>query len=261
MENNFEENIPIQLIVIVFIFLMIVSFLVKSKLRSRKLKRDGQVFGEKGEILPIEKRLEANKEWLSGRIKSSGLGLMIALWLGAVVWNLTFGVSFVNSLSNSDMKTGGKVMLGLFSLGGFVFLYFAIKQTLRHFRYGSSICVIDGKAGVLGQKMTGKIITSVDVRPTSEYQLNLDCLEHYEEGTGKDKTTRTRVHWTGKYKVNPLGISSRAGIPFEFDLPKFPPETAYQISRGQVNWQITVSAPTDGVDYNAIFIVPVFKME
>ena len=261
MENNFEKDIPIELVVVIFVVVSIISFFFQRKLRNRKLAQDGQVFGEKGEILSIEKRLAANSDWSSGRIKSSGAGLMIALWLGSIVWSLTFGVSFIRALSNSEMKTGAVIALGVFSLGGFVFLYYAIKMTLRYFKYGSSTCIIVGKAGVLGQRMTGRVITSVDMRPTSDYVINLDCIEIYQEGSGKNKTTRTNIRWSAKNNVNPLSASSRSGIPFSFEIPKFLPETGYQLSRGQINWQLSISAPNEGVDYHSIFVIPVFKME
>lgn len=261
MEQNFEQSIPISYVIIGFIFLSVLSYFVKTKLRARKLAQEGQVFNQDGSIPSIEARLVANKEWASGKIKSKGKYLFAALWLLALVWNLTFGVSFFKSFSNPQIKLAATIFLGLFSLAGPVIIYFAIRETLRRFRYGNSFCMINGKAGVLGKVIEGRIFSSTNIKATGDYTVSLECIEHYYEGTGKNRTSKTKIHWQSKTSLPFANQDMNAGIYFKFELPKYPPETGYQLARGDIDWHLRISAPTAGVDYYSVFIVPVFKME
>jgi len=86
-------------------------------------------------------------------------------------------------------------------------------------------------------------------------------VESYSVGSGKNQRTETKIHWQGKQSIPCLGKSTKAGIPFSFDLPKYPPETGYQLARGTVRWQLSIAAPVKGVDYSAMFIIPVFNLE
>lgn len=261
MDPNFEQQIPIVLIVIGFLVLMILRHFMRAKLRKRHLKQEGQISTEGGRIPSIEERVAGNPAWARGQIQSKGRLFMPGMWLLAVVWNLTFGASFIMQLSNPAIPTGGLIMLGIFAFAGLGAIAFAVRVTIRHLRYGESICRISGKAGVLGKVMKGTIHTKSEIRPEGDYTVMLQCVEIYWVGRGKNRTSKVEIHWQGKQAVAGMGTSSRAGIPFTFDIPKFPPETGYQLARGQINWQLTVTAPTKGVDYSALFVVPVFKLD
>ena len=261
MEQNFEQNIPFVLVISVFIFLLLLSTVINKRLRERKLVKEGQVFLANNQIPTIEQRVKGNQEWASGKIVSSGRFLVFALWLFAIVWSLTLGGAFFNTLFDPNFKIGGKIALGVFTLLGTVIIYFAIKVTIRQFRFGQSFCFINGKAGVIGKEISGTIRTSTEVRATGDYTIIIQCIETYSSGSGKNRTTKTDILFQEKKLISKPGHSSKIGIPFSFLLPPYPPETGYQLSRGDINWQLSISAPVDGVDYYAIFIVPVFKMD
>lgn len=261
MDPMMEEQIPIVPIVIGILVLMVCTPILRRKLRERYLRREGQIDTGAGRIPSIEDRVAANPAWNRGEIASKGKMLVGGLWLLAAVWNLTFGVSFINQFSNPEIKTGGLVVLGVFALVGLPIIAFAIRITMRHLRFGESLCRITGKAGVLGKGIKGTITTKNEIVPESDYTVMLQCIESYSVGTGKNRTTKTEVRWQGKQTVPRAGASSRAGVPFSIDIPSYPPETGYQLSRGQINWQLTINAVTAGIDYSALFIVPVFKVD
>lgn len=207
----------------------------------------------------IEERLSGNSAWASGQIKAAGYGPIIALWLLAIVWNLTFGVSFVDSFSNATMKTGALIIIGIFAFLGIVPIFFAVRLTMQRLRFGNSWCSINGKAGVLGSEMSGKIRTKTKVEAIGDYTLELQCLESYSTGSGKDRRTVTKIHYEQKHVVPHAGQSAVAGIPFAFKLPNYPQETGYVLMSGSITWNLKISAPVKGVDYSAMFQIPVFQ--
>ena len=261
MEQIFEQSLPWAPFIFGFLILLLLSSVLQKKLRRRELIRQGQLPSEGTQVPSLEKRVAANSAWSKGEIRSEGRGPMIALWILALVWNLTFGVSFFNSLSNPDMKTGGMVVLGVFALLGIIPVGFAVYFSIRHFRFGHSVCCIHGKAGVLGKKMTGNIRTKKEIQANGDYKITLQCLESYSVGSGKNRRTETTIRLEEKQIVPRAGQNSRAGIPFSFRLPQYPPETGYQLARGKITWCLRIDAPLEGVDYSAMFIIPVFQME
>ncbi|MCB0329756.1 MAG: hypothetical protein KDD70_08830 [Bdellovibrionales bacterium] len=253
-----SQDLTTPIFVALFVVLLIISLWVQRRVRSWGRARQGQIFLDKSRIPTIEERVQCNRAWVSGKIRSGGRGLMIVLWIAAIAWELTFGASFVNSLTNSEAQLGQRIALGVFSVLGLGIVFFALRVTFQRYRFGESWCHIRGKAGLLGEVMSGDIRTSKEIRPTGDYTFVLECLEIYSTGSGKNRKTKTKVHWQAKEVVPSAGTSSRAGIPFSFALPKTIPESGDLLSTGSINWQLRVSAPVDGVDYSSTFIVPVF---
>ncbi len=260
MEHNIEQDISLPIIIAVFLVLLLGTRYLKRALRERHLRNQGQLEYDGKNIPSIEERVSRNKAWASGRIRSSGRALVAVLWTLTVVWNLTLGVAFIKSLSQPDAQLGQKIVLGFFAVGGLVAAYFAIRATLQRLRFGESWCCITNKAGVIGEKIEGKVLTTREVEAEGDYTIFLECLDLYHTGSGKNRTSKTKIHWQGKQTVASSGISSRAGIPFSFILPPYPPETGYQLARGTLNWQLRIEAAAKGVKYSAIFVVPVFKI-
>lgn len=261
MNEGFEQDIPLTAITIGFVLLMVLSTFLRKWVNQRALLRDGQLPVKGNRTPSVAERVAANRSWASGEILSTGLGPVAALWTLAIVWNLTFGLSFYKSFSNPEMKTGGLVMLGIFAVLGIVPVVFAVRFTMRQLRFGRSRCCINGKAGVLGETLSGIVRTNSEVLSTGDYTIDIACIESYHTGSGKNRTSHTEVHWQQTLVVPRAGLSSRAGIPFSFVLPDFPPETGYQLSRGNITWNLKIHAPVSGIDYVAMFIVPVFRVE
>ena len=261
MSTNFEQDIPLPIIIGVFLVFFFISTLLRNKARQRRLRLDGQIESPTGEIPSIEQRVAGNPSWAKGEIVSKGFGLLATAWVSALGLNLLLITGFFKAVNNPNVPTASLVTLGVFLLIAVVFGVIAVRSILRFIRFGPSFCHIDGKAGVLNGKISGKIRSKSEVNPVGDYTVELQCIETYHTGSGKERRSHTKVHWQGQQQVSFAGRSSTAGIPFSFDLPKSPPETADQLTLGSVDWRLTIKAPTQGVDYAADFTVPVFKMD
>ena len=185
----------------------------------------------------------------------------MGLWITTAAMNLLLLGGFIKAFSNPEIKTAQLVTLGVFVAIGIVFAVIAVRSMIRFFLFGESHCCIVGKAGVLNKKMSGVVRSKNEIKATGDFTVELQCLETYSTGSGKNRRTECKVHWQSKQQVSLQGRSSMAGVPFSFDLPNYTPETGYQLARGTVSWQLKIHAPVEGVDYSADFTVPVFKMD
>lgn len=258
MNSSLEENIPAIFLIIGFLTLLLINHTITKLLGRRSRTRQGQQIPNGKSPLSIEKRISSNRGWASGEIRSKGPGLIVGVVLVALVWNLTFGLSFVKTFSDPNISNGSQVVLGVFALMGLVPIGFAIMLTLRHLHFGRSYCRIQGKAGLLGKTMNGTIRTSRKIQATGDYTILLESLEIYTTGSGKERKTAEYIHWQGKQTLPHLGAAPQLGIPFSFDLPSDIPETGSKTSRGQITWYLRIKAPVEGIDYSTMFIVPVF---
>lgn len=206
-------------------------------------------------------RLRVNKEWAAGRITCSARSSALMLGGVAVIWNMIGWLSTLKTLSNPLNPSGkldqyGVLILPLIGLG---FAYAALRALIRWRKFGVSACEIRGRAGRLGDEVTGLIRTSQDLKTIGDYTLYLRCAERTSQGTGKMRRTQTTVLWEVSSTVRHLGQSSRSGIPFTFRLPAECPESDDPQARGRVSWSLELRAPVEGVDFQATFIIPVFR--
>lgn len=260
MDTSFEQSINPIFFFVAFAVLLVVSHFVRRNTRANKLLRQGQLSSSGGSAPSIEQRVANNKCWAKGAIPSSGKGVVYLLWVATIVLNFMSTIPFVRSLVIADATTPQRVILGVFSIFGIAVAVFAVRATIRWYRFGQSLCCIETKAGVLGQSISGKIRTQNQIAAEGDFKVRIQCIETYSTGSGKNRKTHTNVRWEQEQLVPHGGKNSIMGIPFSFKLPTQIPETGDQLSRGDIDWQINIHAPVKGVDYAARFIVPVFKM-
>jgi len=203
-------------------------------------------------------RLSENKEWAAGRITCSTRSSALMLGGVAFIWNM---IAWLSMLSNPWDHSGKLDQYGvlIFPLIGLGFACAAVLAFIRWQKFGVSACEITGRAGRLGDEVTGLVRTSQRLKTTGDYTLHLRCTERTSRGTGKTRRTQTTVLWEVSSTVPHLGQSSRSGIPFTFRLPAECPESDDPQARGRVSWSLELRAPVEGVDFQATFIIPVFR--
>ncbi len=214
-------------------------------------------------------------------------GYMAVLLLGAVClfiwyfkpeWNFDFNSPSFNP-----------AIFVPFFIGGYG-LYHAIlfiRGTLRSRTFGESSMQLQGLTVRMGEKMQGVIRASVELRPLSDYEIRLQCIESFvmhRMSTSESSKNVDRIRWEQTIRVPPAGINSKEGIPFEFTLPApfdktgaaagnpTPPKSAIEFSAlASINipgvqtviahnqapnsrrWIIEINAPLKGINYYAIF--------
>ena len=162
-----------------------------------------------------------------------------------------------------------------------------IRGNLRARAFGESSMHIQGLTVRMEEKMKGVIRAAVELRPSSDYEIRLQCIETFvmnRMSTSESSKNVDRIRWEQTIRVPPAGINSKEGIPFEFTLPApfdkpgaaagnpTPPKSGIQFSAlASINipgvqtvlahnqapnsrrWIIEINAPLKGINYYAIF--------
>ena len=207
-------------------------------------------------------------DWAMAVLLLGAAGL--AVWYFKISWNFDFDSRDFNPI----------VFLPVF-LGAYGLYHFTkgLWATLRGRKFGTSTLHIQSGDVRMGAPLKGMIRTAVELHPTSDYEIRLQCIETFAMSRGSGETSRNvdRIRWESSTKVAPASVNSKKGIPFEFTLPS-PFEKsassepgsmvsavavigipglqgvfAHNRSPDATRWIVTIDAPLPGLDYHAFF--------
>lgn len=200
------------------------------------------------------------EEWASGPITDGSRQRMIATWFFAVLWNAVALPSSVLAIREA-IRTDELVLwfVTLFGLIGVGLLVAAVLQGLRHRRYGASALELETFPGFLGGTLAGRVRAALDLHGVTRIPVVLRCIHQQATGSGKQRTVRDEVLWEDQLDVVRTHRDGQSTlIHFAFRLPaNLPPSTPLH-AEDQVVWRLEARAEVPGVDYHAVFDVPVF---
>ena len=186
------------------------------------------------------------------------------------------------------------LVLGLLVLSVLWYLVQALRWTGRARAFGASQIEIDGPTPVpLGGPFSGRVRTSRPIAARGDFRLVLTCLDVHER-RNMSSPSNSSPHqredfpvWTAELHL-PATTDSARGLAFRFDLPTsvgdrpVPPirPMGNAFFRGSVSinipglrriftrnkppvaryWTLVVTAPTEGIDYRAEFVVPLAEV-
>lgn len=150
-------------------------------------------------------------------------------------------------------------LVGIGPLIGCICLLTGVRAMIRTRKFGISTVTIKDERGVVGKTLTGTIQNTVEVRPNGAYAFSLQCRERYYVETKNGSSSRHRILWDTKLEVPSATASSVAGIPFSIQIPAGVRQSNPSPGSGEIQWVLSVTAPTPGVNYKASFIVPVYR--
>jgi hypothetical protein len=203
---------------------------------------------------------QTRPDWAAGRIVSSAKKTLGFAWLFAVAWNaIAFPVA-VMVLSQNVIRKGnyGPAFALVFPVIGVAILFWALRETLRWFRYGESVFEMASVPGVIGGALEGVIRLSRPIRPEGPVRLRLNALSRTTTGAGDSSSTSEALLWQREETVEMDGGDA---IPAAFLIPDDASPTTVIGSGNGILWRLEARARVPGMDYAAQFEVPVFPGE
>ncbi|MDA3923679.1 MAG: DUF3592 domain-containing protein [Kiritimatiellae bacterium] len=146
----------------------------------------------------------------------------------------------------------------LFTASGVISATIAGYMLLRFNKYGISAFELSPFPGVLGGSVSGSIRISRVVEANGGFELTLQCIHQYTTRSGKNSTTHRDVIWDDNRHVDSVyNYGTEMVLPVKFAVPYNKPATTVAGNSNGHYWQLKVKAKTPGIDYVAVFDVPV----
>ena len=201
--------------------------------------------------------------WHPEGISFSAFNAMLSRLLAALVWN-GFLIPFFWVGYTERGAWLFLVVAGLFALIGLIFWARWIKMLADLVRYGNSFLSYDSFPYFLGGTLRARLRAPRHLTMLNGLTLTLRCIQERYVTTGSGRDRSTRVVCYELYKDVLTFSQSRlvnfvgAEISIEFRLPsdKLPTMLA---DTPPTYWAIEARGEAPGADYEAYFLVPVYK--
>lgn len=192
-----------------------------------------------------------------GQIRMRGASAHRVAGVFAVAWNgyigfflwKTFGVMAPEVLP---------WYLWLLAATGVIPALFAGYLIGRIRKFGVSVFEMSPMPGVLGGPVAGTIRIPAKVETEDGFDVVLQCIHQYTTGSGKNSSTHRDVLWDEtRHLDGGLSYGEATLLPVRFAAPYDKPATTVAGGSSGYYWRLNVTAAAPGIDYKAVFDVPV----
>jgi len=155
--------------------------------------------------------------------------------------------------------------VAIFGLLGLIFWFRWAQMLLDLVRYGNSFLTYESLPYALGDTLRARLRSPHHVSLIDQLTLTLRCVQekYVTSGTGQNRTTSVVCYELYKdvanYDRDRLTGLAGNDIPIEFRLPTDEPPTNLAATP-PTYWEIEAKGKARGVDYEATFLVPVYKV-
>jgi hypothetical protein len=181
-------------------------------------------------------------------------------WAFAIFWNLVSApATFLGAVPEIQKGRAIAWVALIFPFVGAGLLIWAVRLTLRFWRFGASWLELDAGSVTLGGPLRAAI--SVPRLPEdSSVHLTLTCINRTVTHSGSDSSTWEKVVWQEEQTVAREGLQPGPEgevVPVSFRLPLDAPPTRSDNPSDRIVWRLQARARLAGVDYDEQFEVPV----
>jgi hypothetical protein len=202
--------------------------------------------------------------WRREGIAFSAFEAMLGRLVGALVWS-AFLVPFAWVGANARGAWPFLVAVGIFGLLGLIFWYRWAAMLFDLLRYGNSFLRFESFPFALGGTLRARLRAPRHISAIDSLALTLRCVQekYVTTGTGQNRTTKVVCYELYKdvatFDRDRLTGLAGNDIPVEFHLPSDQPTTTLAATP-PTYWEIQANGKARGADYEAYFIVPVYKV-
>ena len=192
-----------------------------------------------------------------GQIRMRGVSTCRVAGVLAVAWNAYVGYF----LWKTCLVIGPAAMpwyLWMVAVPGLIPAVIAGYLIGRFRKFGVSVFEMSPLPGVLGGPVSGTVRIPAKVETEAGFEMVLQCIHQYTSGTGKQRSTHHDVLWEdARHLDGMLSYGEETMLPVRFAVPYEKPASTSDGNRNGHYWRLNVTAAAPGIDYKAVFDVPV----
>jgi hypothetical protein len=199
-------------------------------------------------------------EWANGRIAASTrAGAYVAIVL-AVLWNsISLPAALIVPGEVAAGNNAAAIAL-LFPLIGVGLAAWAVRAWLQLKRFKIPTLVLQRLPVALGGRLKGTVRVESEVPVTTDFGLELECVETRTVGSGKNRRTEEKLLWQKQWRVprHQCQIGSFTTVPIDVGVPAEQPATTMADGDGEITWRLEIAGQCPGPDFWSRFELPVF---
>jgi hypothetical protein len=178
-------------------------------------------------------------------------GVLAAAWNGYVLWFVW--KSFV-VMAPETMPW----YLWLLAVTGVIPALAAGYLIGRIRKFGVSVFEMSPMPGVLGGPVAGTVRIPAKVETEDGFDMVLQCIHQYTTGSGKNSSTHRDVLWEDSRHIDGCpSYGEETMLTVRFAVPYDKQGTTVAGGSNGYYWRLNVTAAAPGIDYKAVFDVPV----
>lgn len=200
-------------------------------------------------------------DWADGRIESGSRKRLAFVLFFALLWNaIAMPAPFFAWPAITEQGERAALLVFVFPLVGLFLVVWAVRELIRHRKFGVPVLELASTPGVIGHGISGEVCVSAPLEPYGGFAAKLVCVRRVTTGSGKNRSTSERILWQEERQVTDGRREyNRTLIPVSFPIPADALDSDDSNPNNQIVWRIEVGADVPGVDFAAGFEVPVFR--
>ena len=179
---------------------------------------------------------------------AGALALALNGYVGFVLWKASAVIGFASM----------PWYLWLLAAAGVIPAAVAAYLIRRIQKFGVSVFEMSPLPGVLGGPVNGTVRIPSHVETEDGFDVVLQCVHQYTTGSGKQRSTHRDVLWEDSRHIDGgHSYGDETLLPVRFSVPYERPATTVAGNGNGYYWRLNVTAAAPGIDYKAVFDVPV----
>lgn len=203
------------------------------------------------------------QEWDNRTIPSHARAGFLRMAAFALLWNL---ISAPVLIFVPDELAGGNRLAAIaliFPLIGAWLAWTAIRKLVQWRRFGATTLELQTFPATPGGTLEGTIETALPFGSELAGRLRLSCTRTETTGSGSNRSTTKRILWQDERRVDRSDVHSGrrgAAITVRYPIPEDVEPTSPEDATPEIEWQLELTIPRPGVDFETSFEVPVFAV-
>ncbi len=164
-------------------------------------------------------------DWATGQVRDSTRATLWGSWLFSALWNLvSLPVAIVALREALQLGNRAAYAAVIFPIAGLGLLVWAIRNTLRFRRDGTSVLELSTLPAVIGHRLVGRVRASSLLQPAAGFEAVLSCVRRVTSRGSEDSSTTESILWQEEKRVrgepnrDPRGMATF--IPIAFQIPR-----------------------------------------
>jgi hypothetical protein len=205
-------------------------------------------------------------DWAQGYAEDETKHAFSSALIFAVLWNLISAPAGVIAWQKGVIEDQHMALLAfLFPLAGLWLIASAAREGMRLAKFRRSRLDLDAVPVPVGRTLSGTVRTHLTTPPPGGFHVTLSAVRTERAGSGSSESTWTRLLWQDEADVpgHLAADTDAAGpcvvLPVVFRVPAEAESTDHHDHANEVAWRLDVQAKEPGVDFRALFAVPVYR--